>query len=167
MSKLTVNFSNSISTGFLYSQNEKSYENRGAALLSIFSCAKPETLGVEVVMVNDDHEIVFVFDVGCGKKGSSLIVLAVSDGSGLKADISGAYEVKLRKGVAPVLQKYGDKLDLRIRAITSNGGEWSGFISYISGISHPTSKLASYLNLMPKIKGIVNAENNKLYVSGN
>ena len=167
MSKLTVNFSNSISTGFLYSQNEKSYENRGAALLSIFSCAKPETLGVEVVMVNGDHEIVFVFDVGCGKKGSSLIVLAVSDGSGLKADISGAYEVKLRKGVAPVLQKYGDKLDLRIRAITSNGGEWSGFISYISGISHPTSKLASYLNLMPKIKGIVNAENNKLYVSGN
>jgi hypothetical protein len=156
MSKLTVNFSNSISTGFLYSQNEKSYENRGAALLSIFSGAKPETLGVEVVMVNDDHEIVFVFDVGCGKKGSSLIVLAVSDGSGLKADISGAYEVKLRKGVAPVLQKYGDKLDLRIRAITSNGGEWSGFISYISGISHPTSKLASYLNLMPKIKGIVN-----------
>jgi hypothetical protein len=61
----------------------------------------------------------------------------------------------LRKGVAPVLQKYGDELDLRIRAITSNGGEWSGFISYISGITHPTAMLASYLNLMPKIKGIV------------
>ena len=155
MSKLTVNFLNSVSTGLLYSQNEKSYENRGAELLYIFSNTKPEALGVEVVMVNEDHEIVFVFDVGCGKKGSSLNVLAVSDGSGLKADITGAYEVKLRKGVAPVLQKYGDELDLRIRAITSNGGEWSGFISYISGISHPTAKLASYLNLMPKIKGMV------------
>ena len=155
MSKLTVNFLNSISTGLLYSQNEKSYENRGAELIRIFSNTKPETLGVEVVMVNEDHEIVFVFDVGCGKKGSSLNVLAVSDGSGLKADITGAYEVKLRKGVAPVLQKYGDELDLRIRAITSNGGEWSGFISYISGITHPTAMLATYLNLMPKIKGIV------------
>ena len=155
MSKLTVNFLNSISTGLLYSQNEKSYENRGAELLRIFSNTKPDTLGVEVVMVNEDHEIVFVFDVGCGKKGSSLNVLVVSDGSGLKADITGAYEVKLRKGVAPVLQKYGDELDLRIRAITSNGGEWSGFISYISGITHPTAMLATYLNLMPKIKGIV------------
>ena len=155
MSKLTVNFLNSISTGLLYSQNEKSYENRGAELLHIFSNTKPETLGVEVVMVNEDHEIVFVFDVGCGKKGSSLNVLVVSDGSGLKADITGAYEVKLRKGVAPVLQKYGDELDFRIRAITSNGGEWSGFISYISGITHPTAMLATYLNLMPKIKGIV------------
>ena len=155
MSKLTVNFLNSISTGLLYSQNEKSYENRGAELIRIFSNTKPETLGVEVVMVNEDHEIVFVFDVGCGKKGSSLNVLVVSDGSGLKADITGAYEVKLRKGVAPVLQKYGDELDLRIRAITSNGGEWSGFISYISGITHPTAMLATYLNLMPKIKGIV------------
>jgi hypothetical protein len=155
MSNLTVNFLNSISTGLLYSQNEKSYENRGAELLRIFSNTKPETLGVEVVMVNEDHEIVFIFDVGCGKKGSSLNVLAVSDGSGLKADITGAYEVKLRKGVAPVLKKYGDELDLRIRAITSNGGEWSGFISYTSGITHPTAMLASYLNLMPKIKGLV------------
>lgn len=155
MSKLTVNFLNSISTGLLYSQHEKFYENRGAELIRIVSNTKPETLGVEVVMVNEDHEIVFIFDVGCGKKGSSLNVLVVSDGSGLKADITGAYEVKLRKGVAPVLQKYGDELDLRIRAITSNGGEWSGFISYISGITHPTAMLASYLNLMPKIKGIV------------
>ena len=128
MNKLTVNFSNSISTGFLYSQNEKSYESRGAELLSIFSGAKPETLGVEVVMVNDDHEIVFVFDVGCGKKGSSLNVLAVSDGSGLKADISGAYEVKLRKGVAPVLQKYGDKLGPTIEWLQSKGKSWTQII---------------------------------------
>lgn len=116
----------------------------------------PETLGIEVVMVNEGREIVFVFDSACGQKGSSLNVLVMPDGSGLEAHISGAYEVKLRKGVAPILQGYGDKLDLRIRAITSNGGEWSGFISYISGISEPTSQLKSYLKLLPKITGMVN-----------
>jgi len=156
MSKLIVNFSNKISTGSIYSQNEKDYENSGAQLLRIFSKTMPETLGIEVVMVNEGREIVFVFDSACGQKGSSLNVSAMPDGSGLEAHISGVYEVKLRKGVAPILQGYGDKLDLRIRAITSNGGEWSGFISYISGISEPTSQLKSYLKLLPKITGMVN-----------
>lgn len=155
MSNLIVNFSNKIITGSLYSQNEKDYENNGSKLLSIFSKTSSETFGVEVVMVNDDHEITFVFDKGYAKKESMLKVLAIPDGSGLVAEISGEFEVKLRKGVAPILQKYGDNLDLRIRAITSNGGEWSGFISYISGISYPTSQLSSYLDLMPKISGLV------------
>lgn len=155
MSKLIVNFSNKLTTGPLYSQNEKDYENSGDKLLSIFSKVNPETLGVEVVMVNEGHEIVFVFDVKCGQRGSSLHVSALSDGSGLEAQIAGSYEVNLRKGVAPVLQEYGDTLDLRIRAVTSNGGEWNGFISYISGISTPTSQLKSYLGLMQKVKGVV------------
>jgi len=49
MAKLVVHFSNKIMTGSLYSQNEKSYENHGSKLLSIFSKTDPETLGVEVV----------------------------------------------------------------------------------------------------------------------
>ena len=155
MNKLVVNFSNKLVTGPLYSQNEENYESTGNKLLSMFLRAIPETFGIEVVMVNEGHEIVFMFDRGCGKNGSSLNVLAMADGSGLEAEISGSYEVKLRKGVAPVLQKYGDALDLRIRAITANGGEWNGFISYISGISDPTSHLKSYLKLMPKVKGMV------------
>jgi len=150
-----VNFYNKVNTGSLYSQNEANYENCGLKLLSIFQKTNSETLGVEVVMVNEDHEITFVFDKSCGGSESTLKVIAIPDGSGLIAEISGAYEVKLRKGVAPVLKKYGDNLDLRIRAITSNGGEWRGFISYLVGISNPTSKLNSYLDLMPKIKGIV------------
>ena len=72
-----------------------------------------------------------------------------------KINEDGTYEVKLRKGVAPVLQRYGNTLDLRIRAITSNGGEWNGFISYISGISDPTLQIKTYLKLMPKVKGMV------------
>ena len=155
MAKLLVHFSHKIVTGALYSQNEKSYENHGPKLLSIFSKTNPETLGIEVVMVNEDHEIVFVFDSKCEKKDCSLKVLALPDGSGLEAEISGTYEVKLRVGVPPILREYGDNLDLRIRAITSNGGEWSGFISYISGISEPTARLKTYLNTMPKIKGVV------------
>lgn len=155
MSNLIVNFSNKIKTGSLYSKNEKDYENYGSKLLSIFLKTSPETFGIEVVMVNDDHEITFVFDKGCAKKESTLKVLPLPDGSGLEAEISGYFEVKLRKGVAPILQKYGENLDLRIRAITSNGGEWSGFISYISGISDPTFKLNSYVDQMPKISGMV------------
>jgi hypothetical protein len=155
MSYLIVNFSNKVITGSVYSQSEKDYENKGSNLLDIFSKTRSETFGVEVVMVNDDHEITFVFDKGCAKKESMLKVIAIPDGSGLTAEVSGEFEVKLRKGVAPILQKYGDSLDLRIRAITSNGGEWNGFISYISGISHPTSQLSSYLDLMPKISGSV------------
>jgi hypothetical protein len=155
MNKLIVNFSNKLVTGPLYSQNEMDYENRGVKLLDIFSRANPETLGIEVVMVNEGHEIVFVFNRDCGKKGSSLNVVTMTDGSGLEAQIYGTYEVKLRKGVAPVLQRYGNTLDLRIRAITSNGGEWNGFISYISGISDPTLQIKTYLKLMPKVKGMV------------
>jgi hypothetical protein len=155
MPNLIVNFSNKINTGFLYSQNQKNRVSSGSKLLSIFSATSPETFGVEVVMVNDDHEITFVFDKSFSKKESALRVSALPDGSGLAAEISGEFEVRLRKGVAPILQKYGDKLDLRIRAITSNGGEWSGFISYVSGISDPTSQLNSYLDLMPKIGGVV------------
>jgi hypothetical protein len=155
MSKLIVKFSNRIVTGSLYSQNTKSYENHGSKLLDIFSKTHPDTLGVEVVMVNEGREIVFIFKQKSGEKDSLLNVLAKPDGSGLEAEISGAYEVTLRKGVAPILQEYGDNLDLRIRAITSNDGEWSGFISYVSGISSPTSPLKSYLNLMPKVKGFV------------
>jgi hypothetical protein len=155
MNKLIVNFSNRIVTGSLFSQNTKVYENQGAKLLDIFSKTDSDTLGVEVVMVNEGREIVFIFNQKSGKKDSSLNVLAKPDGSGLIADIFGTYEVTLRKGVAPILQEYGDNLDLRIRAITSNDGEWSGFISYIAGISSPTSPLKSYLNLMPKVKGLV------------
>ena len=155
MNKLIVNFSNRIVTGSLYSQNAKTYENHGAKLLDIFSKTPSDTLGVEVVMVNEGREIVFVFNQKNGKKDSFMNVLAKPDGSGLRAELSGAYEVTLRKGVAPILQEYGDNLDLRIRAITCNDGEWSGFISYVSGISSPTSPLKSYLNLMPKVKGLV------------
>jgi hypothetical protein len=155
MSKLIVKFANQIYTGSLYSQNEKDYENGGAKLLNIFSNTPPETFGIEVVMVNEGREIVFVFDSTCGQKDSSLNVSAIADGSGLEAQIFGFFEVKLRKGVAPILQGYGDKLDLRIRAITSNGGEWSGFIAYIVGIPKPTAQLKSYLNLLPRITGIV------------
>ncbi len=155
MSKLIVKFSNRIVTGSLYSQNTKSYESHGSKLLDIFSKTHPDTLGVEVVMVNEGREIVFIFKQKSGEKGSLLNVLAKPDGSGLEAEISGAYEVTLRKGVAPILQQYGDNIDLRIRAITSNDGEWSVFISYISGISSPTSPLKSYLNLMPKVEGFV------------
>jgi hypothetical protein len=61
----------------------------------------------------------------------------------------------LRDGVAPSLREYGDNLDLRIRAITSNGGEWSGFISYVAGIPEPTARLHTYVDVMPKIKGMV------------
>lgn len=155
MPKLVVHFSNTLGTGPLYSQNEKSYKNQGPDLLRIFSKTNPETLGVEVVMVNDDHEITFVFDGKCGKKDAALKVSALPDGSGLEAEVSGTYEVKLRTGAAPILKEYGDNLDLRIRAITSNGGEWSGFISYIQGISEPTARLKTYVDLMPKIKGVV------------
>lgn len=155
MPKLVVYFDNKIITGSLYSQNEKSYKNQGNNLLGIFSKTNPETLGVEVVMVNKGHEIVFVFDKKCEKKDCSLKVLTLPDGSGLEAEISGTYEVKLRVGVAPILREYGDNLDLRIRAITSNGGEWSGFISYISGVSEPTARLKTYLSIMPKVKGMV------------
>jgi hypothetical protein len=155
MNKLIVNFSSKIITGSLYSQNTKTYENHGAKLVDIFSKTNPASLGVEVVMVNEGREIVFIFNQKSGKKDSLMNVLAKPDGSGLEAEISGAYEVTLRKGVAPILQEYGDNLDLRIRAITSNDGEWSGFISYVSGISSSTSPLKSYLNLMPKVKGFV------------
>ena len=155
MAKLVVHFSNKIMTGPLYSQNEKSYENHGSKLLRIFSKTDPETLGVEVVMVNDGREIVFVFDGKCEKKDCSLKVVALADGSGLAAEISGTYEVKLRVGVAPSLREYGDNLDLRIRAITSNGGEWSGFISYVAGIPEPTARLHTYVDVMPKIQGMV------------
>ncbi len=155
MNKLIVNFSNKIVTGSLYSQNTKTYENHGSKLSDIFSKTHPDTLGVEVVMVNDGREIVFIFNQKNGKKDSFMNVLATPDGSGLEAEILGDYEVTLRKGVAPILQEYGDNLDLRIRAITCNDGEWSGFISYVSGISSPTLPLKSYLNLMPKVKGFV------------
>ena len=155
MNKLVVKFSNKIVTGSLYSQNTKTYENHGEKLLDIFSKTHSDTLGVEVVMVNEEREIVFIFNQKCRKKDSSINVLAKPDGSGLEAEILGDYEVTLRKGVAPTLQEYGDNLDLRIRAITCNDGEWSGFISYVSGISSPTLPLKSYLNLMPKVKGFV------------
>ena len=155
MNKLIVNFSNRIVTGSLYSQTAKTYENNGTKLLDIFSKTNSDTLGVEVVMVNEGREIVFIFNQKNVKKDSFMNVLAKPDGSGLEAEISGACEVTLRKGVAPILQEYGDNLDLRIRAITSSDGEWSGFIPYISGISSPTSPLKSYLNLMPKVKGFV------------
>lgn len=60
MNKLIVNFSNKIVTGSLYSQNTKTYENHGSKLSDIFSKTHPDTLGVEVVMVNDGREIVFI-----------------------------------------------------------------------------------------------------------
>ncbi len=155
MAKLVVNFSNKLCTGPLYSQNEKSYKNEGSELLSIFAKTDTETLGVEVVMVNEDQVITFVFDGKCAKKDSSLKVSPIPDGSGFEAEVSGTYEVKLRTGAAPILKEYGDNLDLRIRAITSKGGEWSGFISYIEGISQPNAELRTYVDLMPKIKGMV------------
>jgi hypothetical protein len=62
MSKLIVKFANQIYTGSLYSQNENDYENGGVKLLNIFSNTPPETFGIEVVMVNEGREIVFVFE---------------------------------------------------------------------------------------------------------
>ena len=90
MNKLIVNFSNRIVTGSLYSQTAKTYENNGSKLLDIFSKTNSDTLGVEVVMVNDGREIVFIFNQNCGRKDSLLNVLAKPDGSGLEAEISGA-----------------------------------------------------------------------------
>ena len=69
MAKLVVHFSNKIMTGSLYSQNEKSYENHGSKLLSIFSKTDPETLGVEVVMVNEGRVSCVNAINGVGRSG--------------------------------------------------------------------------------------------------
>ena len=57
---------------------------------SVFSQRQTlKPLGVEVVMVNEGREVVFVFDGKCEKKDCSLKVVALADGSGLAAEISG------------------------------------------------------------------------------
>jgi hypothetical protein len=55
------------------------------------------------------------------------------DGLGFEARISGAFEIPVRSGVAPVLRGLGNDLDLRIRGICNNGGEYGGFMAPIEG----------------------------------
>jgi hypothetical protein len=155
VAKLFVVFDHKFQTGNLYSHVEVAYENAGDDLIKIYSKTDPETYGVEVVLVNEGREVSFVFEKNMGKKGSVLEVNALTGGLGLEVSVKGTFEVKLRAGVAATMEQYGSNLDLKIRSLTSKGGSYKGFSSYIMGITDPTDTIDTYLKLLPKINGLI------------
>ena len=150
MPKLSVTLSVSFTTGSLFSHNGKTFktdEIKAKKLLKVFSEADPEKFGFELVTSNEGSQISFGFDRSNGKKGSMLALNPKADSTGLEVRIEGQFDLKLRAGVAPLLQKYGDKLDLRLRAATYNGGEWNGFSSYLQVYDRDKDFHTQYTNL--------------------
>jgi hypothetical protein len=153
MAKLGVKVSMVIDTGPLVVHNhEKSKEEsiKGKNLETMLAEADPDKIGFGVAAADEGCFVTFVFNRPCGKKGSVIEVAAKSDKSGLTGKIEGQFEVKLRSGVAPLLEKYGKDLDLRVTSITLNDGSWSGFDAYPLGIDGLKS-MDVYFASLPKV----------------
>lgn len=158
MAKLVVKVSQKFVTGPLYVYNNETFKNDillGEELIKMLSGCDASRYGFEAVTINKDHQVSFVFDTTCGKKGSFIDLKPTSDSSGLDVNIEGEFSVKLRSGVAPVLQSFWDKMDLRIWAATYNGSRWNGFSAYAKGINIDDNKeIWMYKKYMLKINDV-------------
>jgi hypothetical protein len=153
MAKLRVIISLPINTGPLIVHNHKTHKRElveGSILESMIAAGNSERIGFSLAAAHDGIFVSFVFNRTSGIKGAVIEVNAKSDKSGLKGKIEGQFEVKLRPGVAPLLQQYGSGLDLRFVSLTLNDGAWSGFDAFPAGIDG-RNKLDVFFTELTKI----------------
>jgi hypothetical protein len=117
----------------------------GKPLEKMTSKADLSKLGFDVTLKN---EVYFPFSLSNGKKGASIEVHIKNDFSGLIAEIHGEFEVKLRPGAERGFT--GGKSDLRLKAVTWNGGNWNGFEAFPVGIDGQKD-LSTYFKSLPKV----------------
>lgn len=153
MAKLSIKVSMTIDTGPLVVRNDAKSMNEninGKKLEAMLAGADQDKIGFEVAAADDGCFMTFVFNRPSGKKGSAIEVAAKPDKSGLVGKIEGQFEVKLRSGVAPLLEKYGKDLDLRVTSITLNDGSWSGFNAYPAGVDG-LKMMDYFFTILPKV----------------
>ncbi len=135
MPKLWIKVKESFNTGPLYVRNNKTGKTPalvGKKAMKLLSEADPLQLGFEVIWFDEDGDgLTFPFAKSGGIKGAILDVKLNPELNGLKITIDGEFQVKLRSGAAPYLQKCGANLDLRISGATYKGGFWAGFTANV------------------------------------
>lgn len=138
MATLEITLDLNFETGALVARNDDTCKNEslvGAAARTLFEAADPKALSLYVAALDPEEgwpSVGFEFDKKSLKKGTFEVELK-ADGSGLIGTAKGTFLLKLRAGVAPMLQGYGDKLDLRLQGISYKGGSFNGFISNLAG----------------------------------
>jgi hypothetical protein len=148
MAKLSVKLSLSFATGPLIAMNHEESQMMvviGKALEDMVKCADLSKLGFDVTLKD---EVYYSFPLSSGKKGAIIEIKINDDLSGLAAKIDGVFEVKLRSGAERGLQV--KKPDLRLKAVTWNGGNWNGFEARPVGIDSE-AEFDDYFKLLPKI----------------
>lgn len=154
MPNLIVELNHTFETGQLYSHDKKTSRiiaHNGKKLAGIFSKFTKDLLGIELVLLNEGRQISFVFDISSGKKGCTLNATLLEDLSGIKVTVTGKFVIKLRAGVAPTIRHYGEKMDLRIKALTYNGGYWNGYNADAKGLNYEEGITSLSRRLMPKV----------------
>lgn len=155
MAKLSIKVSTVIDSGPLVVLNHAKFRKehiKGKKLEKLLAEADPDKIGFEAAAADNGCFLTFVFNRPSGKKGAVIEVAAKPDKAGLAGKIEGKFEVKLRTGAAPFLEKYGQDLDLRITSVTLNDGMWSGFNAYPVGVDGlDVMVLDRYFTAFPKV----------------
>lgn len=139
MATLEVKVNLSFETGPLIAHNEKTFREEeliGDAASKKFELVDPKMLALYVVALDPEEggaAVGFEFDVKSMKKGGEFVVNLKDDASGLTGLATGSFVLKLRAGVAPMLEGYGDKIDFRLEGISYDGGAYNGFMARLAG----------------------------------
>jgi hypothetical protein len=154
MAKLIINLDLIFQTNPLLVHDKESFEDisldgrRGKAF---FEKIPSNELTFEVISTNEDAELSFPFALNNGKKGAIFNVEMIRDGESLETKISGDFLIDLRSGVGPLLKKFGENLDLRIRGVMWKGGSYNGFMAYIKG-SYFGQESQNWIDTFPKVE---------------
>jgi hypothetical protein len=98
-----------------------------------FAECDPAKLALYVVSYDKNNpygSIGFEFSQESLKKGGAFSVELKRDGTGLVADVSGEFTVKLRSGVEKNL---APNVVFKLQGICYKGGAWNGFMAYLDG----------------------------------
>lgn len=154
MAKLIINVDINFQTNPLLVHDEESFEDvslDGRRGQVFFEKIRSNELTFEVISTNEGAELSFPFALNHGKKGAIFNVEMICEGESLDTKISGEFSIDLRSGVGPVLKKFGENLDLRIRGVMWKGGPYNGFMAYIKG-SDFGQESHNWVHTFPKVE---------------
>lgn len=139
MPKLIIDIDHEFNAGPFLAHDEKSSEVKPLnekQLKKLLADASDGDFSLCVCFVNPDEGYAD-FDVDLTKKGlkkGGVFEFTVDEKKGVaKVKVNGELSVALRSGVAPMIQGYGKKADLRLQAFNYKGGYWNGFMAPLEG----------------------------------
>jgi hypothetical protein len=153
MPKLTVKIDSTFKTMPLQVHDKKLFKKvflDAEAGAKLFATVPAEELEFEVVSTNEGADASFPFSAKCAKKGAIFEIALADGGKGLDVTIKGEFVVSLRAGVAQVLNKVAESLDLRIRGVIWKGGYYQGFTAWVKDSDYEQNT-PEYAETFPKV----------------